>query len=377
MKIAILSTPSVALPPIGFAGIERVVYELQEGLKQKNHDVTVYATGDSHISSKLKYFYDKALDPSVKLTYNAYYFLNHVYYFMNDLEKESFDIIHFNDARRYSLYFHQYLKTPFVTTLHGAYAVRESDPYSIGKETRHQLELFKDLPFVSISNAQRKDLPNLRYVKTIYNAVDSQIYEFSQSGGNYISWLGRITPDKGLDTAITVAEKLSKKILASGFIDEGQKSYFESILKPLSEKYRKYFEFRGEIQEKQKNQFLAQAKVFLFPLRWEEPFGLVMIESMASGTPVVAFAKGSVTEVIKDGQTGFIVNSSDQDIRGNWIIKKTGIEGLCEAVERIYALPDDQYRQMRRNCRKHVEEHFTVKRMVDEYEKVYQRIITS
>lgn len=378
MKIAILSTPSVALPPTGFAGVERVVYELQEGLTEKKHDVTVYATGDSHISSKLKYFYDKALDPSVKLTYNAYYFLNHVYHFMKDLEKESFDIIHFNDARRFSLYFHQYLKTPFITTLHGAYAVREHDAYSIGEETRNQLELFKDLPYVSISNAQRKDLPNLRYIKTIYNAVNSKIYEFSEAGGEQISWLGRVTPDKGLDTAIIVAENVSKKIKASGFIDEGQRNYFDSILKPLLGKHQEHFEFITEIKnQQQKNQFLALAKAFLFPLRWEEPFGLVMIESMASGTPVVAFAKGSVSEVVKDGETGFIINPSPDDIRGNWIIKKTGIEGLCEAVERIYSLPSDQYRQMRQNCRKHVEDNFTIQRMVDEYEKVYQQITSN
>ncbi len=126
----------------------------------------------------------------------------------------------------------------------------------------------------------------------------------------------------------------------------------------------------------QKIIFYKKAKCFLYPLMWDEPFGYIFLESMACGTPVVAFARGSVPEVVKDGETGFIVNSSPEDIRGNFVIKKTGIDGLCEAVERIYAMPEEEYRQMRGNCRGHVERNFTVERMVDEYEKVYEKILS-
>jgi glycosyltransferase involved in cell wall biosynthesis len=123
------------------------------------------------------------------------------------------------------------------------------------------------------------------------------------------------------------------------------------------------------------NSFLGSGKLFIFPTRWEEPFGLVLVEAMACGTLVVTFACGSVPEVIKDGETGFIVNSSEEDKRGDWIVKKTGIEGLCEAVERIYSMPEEQYRQMRRACQAHVENNFTVEKMVDEYEKIHKQIL--
>ena len=119
----------------------------------------------------------------------------------------------------------------------------------------------------------------------------------------------------------------------------------------------------------------GKSKVLVMPYQWEEPFGLVMIESMACGTPVVAYARGSVPEIIKDGQTGFIVNSSEKDKRGDWIVKKTGIEGLLEAVEKIYAMPEAEYLEMRRNCRKHIEKHFTIERMINDYVETYKEVV--
>ena len=133
----------------------------------------------------------------------------------------------------------------------------------------------------------------------------------------------------------------------------------------------------GFLEQKELVSYYQNAKLFLFPIEWEEPFGLVMIEAMAAGTPIVAFARGSVPEVIKDGETGFIVNSSDEDKRGDWIVKKVGIDGLCEAVERIYSMPKDHYRQMRKNCRGHVEKFFTIEKMIDNYEMVYKQITNS
>lgn len=205
----------------------------------------------------------------------------------------------------------------------------------------------------------------------IPHGIDISRYDFQPDNKTKLLWYGRIDPtkNKGLISTISVANKTKHPLEIYVHIED--KKYYDEVIVPLltSETERK--------SPTNKREMFKNAKIYLFPIDWEEPFGLVMIESMAMGTPVVAFAKGSVPEVIKDGETGFIVNPSDDDIRGNWIIKKTGIEGLYEAVERIYAMPEDQYRQMRLNCRKHVEENFTINRMVDEYEKVYRQILAA
>lgn len=373
MKIAILSTPSAPLPPVGYAGIERVVYELQKGLTKKNHDVTVFATGDSIISSKLAYYYEKSLGPSVKLTYNSYFFLNHIYEFVKYIQGKSFDIIHLNDAGRYSLYFSQFIKQPFITTLHGSYFPVENDPYDIRKEKINQLHIFKNTPFISISNIQRIAIPDLNYIGTVYNSVDMQDYSFSDTGGDYICWLGRVTPAKGLDTAIEISESLSRQLHAFGFVDAGEQSYFETAIKPHM---GNLFNFSGAAKEvSQKNDFYRGSKVFLFPIRWHEPFGIVMAEAMACGTPVVAYARGSVPEVVIDGVTGFIVHPDNENHDREYIIKKTGAEGLREAVERIYAMPESEYRAMRAACRKHIENSFTTEKMAEGYLEAYQKVL--
>lgn len=185
-----------------------------------------------------------------------------------------------------------------------------------------------------------------------------------------IVWVGRIDPNspKGLDVVLQISKKLNKKTEIFGYISDNE--YYKSTLKAIS---TKNIVIKTEYVEKQT--IYSHAKLFLFPIKWDEPFGLVLIEAMATGTPIIAFAKGAVSEIVKDGETGFIVNSSDTDKRGDWIIKKTGIEGLCEAVERIYAMPEEQYKQMRLACRAHVEKNFTVERMVDKYEEVYKKVL--
>jgi len=186
----------------------------------------------------------------------------------------------------------------------------------------------------------------------------------------------RLKKIKGVEEAINVALKTKRRLKLSGDIRGSEKEYFYHTIKPLIDKSQGLVKFLHFVNHSMIPYFFASGKLFIFPIQWEEPFGLVMIEAMATGTPVVAFARGSVPEVIKDGETGFIVNPSDDDIRGNFIIKKTGIEGLCEAVEKIYSMPEDQYRKMRKACREHVEKNFTVEKMVDAYEKVYEEIIS-
>ena len=158
------------------------------------------------------------------------------------------------------------------------------------------------------------------------------------------------------------------------------KKYFVSglvVLLPLALTYWIVSLIVGMLTTPRREEVMGRAKCLLFPIKWEEPFGMVLIEAMACGTPVVAYARGSVPEIIKDGETGFIVNSSDSDIRGDWIVKKTGIAGLCEAVEKIYSMSKVEYQKMRHACRTHVEANFTVEKMADNYEKVYQKILSS
>ena len=321
MKIAILSPPWIALPPIGYGGTERVVFELTEGLVKKGHQVTLFATGDTKTSARLKYYYKNALGNDWNKKQSQYLALYHIHNFISLVKKEKFDIIH-NHFFYLTLFFLDFINTPFLTTLHGPLYSQvkdlgRADDQNI-EEKRNILLYFKNYPFVSISNHQRKGLPQLNYIKTIYNGVKVDKIKFSQKKGKYLAWLGRITPKKGVDLAIKVALKLNLPLKISGYIDPLDQQFFDEKIKPLIEKNSSTITFLGEFKdEEKKNQFLGDALLTLFPLRWHEPFGIVMIESLATGTPVVAFTQGSAPEVIKDGETGFIVNPSDDDIRGN------------------------------------------------------------
>lgn len=204
------------------------------------------------------------------------------------------------------------------------------------------------------------------------HGIDLSMIRFSDNDQKTdIVWVGRIDPGmpKGLIETLQVSSKIQIPLQIFGHIED--KDYFDKEIKPLFTSITCFNEGSHD-----KNTIFRNSKLFLFPIQWEEAFGLVMVESMASGTPVVAFARGSVPEVVKDGETGFIVNSSPDDIRGDWIVKKTGVEGLCEAVEKIYSMPFAEYRAMRRACRQHVEQNFTVEKMVDNYERVYEEILS-
>lgn len=189
-------------------------------------------------------------------------------------------------------------------------------------------------------------------------------------------WMGRVDPDmpKGSEEAIRVAIHTNRPIDVFPYIEKDAEEYVQSTIMPLVAQRKDLVNFTTSSTYLTINERLAKAKAFLFPVKWEEPFGLVMVESMATGTPVIAYARGAVPEIVQDGRTGFIVNSSDEDIRGNWIIKKTGIEGLIEAVQRMYTMQAEDYLQMRKNSRTHIEKNFTVQHMVDGYEKLYNTI---
>lgn len=376
MRIAITSPPWIPVPPQGYGGIERVVYNIIQGFKEKGHDITLYATGDSVAPSKLQYFYTKALGNHFNLKLNPYLILDHMYHFYKDAKKH-YDIVHDNMGEA-SLYFADLTNTPMVMTLHGPLNENTDDlfkAYGTLHSTRELLKKFKHFPFVSISDKQREGLPELNFVRTIYNSLILSEFDFNEIGGNDMVWIGRINYTKGVDLGIKAAETVKKRLTIASYIDTGDVPYYEKEIEPHFAKG--YVTRAGEMKDIQvKSTFLGNARLFLFPIRWDEPFGIVMIEAMAVGTPLVSFALGSAPEVIKDGETGYLVNFSDHDIRGDWVVKKTGIEGLCEAIERIYTMPQNKYLTMRKACRAHVEKNFTVKRMVDKYEEVYTQVLS-
>ncbi len=369
MKIALISPIEETVPPKFYGGIEWVVFYLAKYLEEKNHHVFLFTTKDSPILGNYKIIpiYDYSIrnkepfksDSKIRETAKFISISNVI----KKLKKEKFDIIHNHTGWRL-LTFQNLFNQKFITTHHGPL----SYPYQ-----NLVFETYRDSYYISISNNQRKDLLNLNYLKTIYNGINLNDLEFSDKfNNNYFLFLARFSPEKGPVEAIKTAIKIKKKLKIAVKIDKNDENFFNQNKELLKSNN---IEFIGEVYLSIKKNLLVNAKLLIAPIQWEEPFGLMFIEAMASGTPVVAFARGSAPEVIKDGETGFIVNSSDDDIRGDWIVKKTGIEGLCEAVERIYSMPEEQYRQMRRNCRARVEKNFTVERMVDEYEKVYQEIL--
>ncbi|MBI4089217.1 MAG: glycosyltransferase family 4 protein [Candidatus Levybacteria bacterium] len=376
MKIVLLSPPWIPLPPKGYGGIENIVYNLAQGLQKKGHEVIVYATGDSKISGELRYLYQKSLGIDTLLEHSyGLLFLNHIYHALQTLPPDT-DIVH-NHCEYFAMHLLDSLKTPFLHTLHGSFcpdSKKNSDNSSINTYLE-TLSLFKNHSFISISNFQRQGNPNLNYIGNVYNGINIDDYSFYPTSQDHLSWLGRYSPIKGLDVAIKLAKTVGKKLIISASVHaQRQDDFDQKILPEIDGKYVILAEKQKNNAEKSK--FYGDSIAFLFPIQWEEPFGLVLTEAMACGTPVIAYSRGSVPEIIKDGETGFLVNPSDNDIRGDWIIKKTGLEGLREAVERIYSLPRDKYLQMRKNARSHVEKSFTIDKMVSGYEEIYKKIIS-
>ena len=283
------------------------------------------------------------------------------------LKKQQYDIIHNHVGWKFLLFSSFLNQKIVITTHHGPLSAYQNIVFERNKDYCH----------IAISNNQRNGLLQLNFVKTIYNGIDLDLFPYDENIPNIdaqMIFLARLSPEKGAIEAAKVAHMVKKKLLVTAKVDLVDQPYYEKF-KPLIDNI--YVTFRGEIGHDERSQLLQSARCLLVPIRWEEPFGLMFTEAMASGTPVITFARGSAPELIKDGETGFLVNFSDDMKRGDWIVKKTGIEGLCEAVERIYALPENQYRTMRKACRAHMEKHFTVETMVDEYEKVYKKILST
>jgi glycosyltransferase involved in cell wall biosynthesis len=382
MNIGILASNFINISENTAKGTEIFIYELISRLSNQKDkfEFTLFASSDSNVDVKtvsLKLPKATVNDIEMQSIKNPVdkekiNMLQEIALVSKAFKSNSIDLIHVNiGAGELALPFARLSKIPIVITIHSSL---------LNKLKIRYLHLFKNLNnvyFISISHDQRKTVDFLNYFKNIYHGINTDKFSFNSDGGDAIFWAGRGVPDKGLDDIMAVIKKTGYNakiypILKNKHIT-WMKNNFLKKRNLLSSKIDIKTNF--DINRNQLPKHYQHAKLFLNPIKWEEPFGLVMIESMACGTPVVAYARGSVPEIIKDGETGFIVNSSDADIRGNWIIKKTGIEGLVEAVNKIYNMSPQEYQNMRLKCRKHVEKHFTIERMTNEYIKTYKEVI--
>jgi len=322
-----------------YGGTERVVSYLTEELVQQGHDVTLFASGDSITDARLVSVRPSAirLDPSCR---------DHLAYHMLLLEQlfreaDEFDVIHFHV---------DYLHFPLsrrhapanVTTLHGRLDLPDLVP--VYRE-------FPEMPVVSISNAQRKPLPWLNWQGTVHHGLPINLYQYHSEAGKYLAFLGRISPEKGLDQAIEIAKRAGIELRVAAKVDRADVEYFHQTIEPLLD--HPLVRFVGEITDVEKDQFLGDALALLTPINWEEPFGLVMVEAMACGTPVIAYRRGSVPEIIDEGGTGFIVQDAEE---------------AAQAIQKVSCLS-------RRKCREIFEQRFTAPRMTEDYVAVYHRLI--
>jgi glycosyltransferase involved in cell wall biosynthesis len=339
MRIAQVAPLIESVPPKHYGGTERIVHYLTEELVRCGHDVTLFASGDSVTSARLIAACPRSLrqnerckDPVAR----EVLLLDHVIQHVND-----FDLVHFHTGY---LQFPvcRYLPVPHVTTLHGRLDLPDLIPV---------FDRFCDAPVVSISDAQRRPLPHANWQATIYHGMPTDLFRFGSGSGDYLAFLGRISPEKGIERAIEIAKRAGMPLKIAAKVDRADRRYFKRAVEPLLN--QPGLEWIGEINDGQKNEFLGNAYALLFPIDWPEPFGLVMIEAMACGTPVIAYRAGSVPEVMEDGVTGFVV---------------TELDGAVEAVRRVPELD-------RGACRNVFDRRFTATRMANDYIKVYEHIL--
>jgi glycosyltransferase involved in cell wall biosynthesis len=342
MRIAQVAPLTEAVPPRLYGGTERVVHWLTEELVALGNDVTLFASGDSQTSGKLEATWPKALrlDGSVRDP-NALHIvmLERV---RRKCDDEEFDFLHFHlDYYPFSLFSRQ--PTPFLTTLHGRLDLPEHQPV---------FTTFSDIPVISISNAQRRPVPQANWTRTIYHGLPEKLLMPQSVNPSYLAVLGRIAPEKGVDRAIRIALRCGIPLKIAAKVDRADQEYYDELIKPLIES-SPLIDYIGEIGDHEKSNFLSGAIGLLLPIDWPEPFGLVMIESMACGTPVIAFNRGSVPEIIDEGLTGFIVEDEISAVA---------------AVGRLSTLS-------RAAVRKQFETRFTARRMALDYLATYRGLM--
>src|SRR6266516_1734645 len=342
MRIAQVAPLTEAVPPRLYGGTERVVYWLTEELVALGNEVTLFASGDSRTSGKLDATWPRALrlDGSVRDP-NALHMvmLERV---RQKCDDEEFDFLHFHlDYYPCSLFSRQ--RTPFLTTLHRSPDLPEHQPV---------FTTFSSVPVISISNAQRRPVPQANWLRTIHHGLPEKLLMPQSTKPSYLAVLGRIAPEKGVDRAIKIATRCGIPLKIAAKVDRADQEYYDEIIRPMID-CNPLVEYIGEIGDPEKSEFLSGAIGLLAPIDWPEPFGLVMIEAMACGTPVIAYNRGSVAEIIDDGLTGFVVEDETSAVA---------------VVDRLAALD-------RAAIRKQFEVRFTARRMALDYLAAYRGLV--
>jgi glycosyltransferase involved in cell wall biosynthesis len=343
MRIAQVAPLCESVPPLRYGGTERVVSYLTEELVRLGHEVTLFASGDSVTSAKLVPGCPRALwhEPSCREELPHHVRLMELVF----ADASRFDLIHFHvDSVQFPLL--RRVACRSVTTLHGRLDLPDLQPL---------FEEFSEIPVVSISDNQRLPIPGANWQGTVLHGMPRDVHTFREQPGSYLAFLGRISPEKRLDRAIEIARLSGRKLKVAARIYKGERDYVKETIEPLLEKYASFVEFIGEVGGRDKDEFLGNAEALLFPIDWPEPFGLVMIEALACGTPVIAWPCGSVPEVIEDGVSGYIVDSIDDAV---------------DAVRRVQWLD-------RRACRRAFESRFDATRMANDYLRIYRRQLQS
>ena len=342
MRIAQIAPLFEEVPPKLYGGTERVVYSLTEALVEMGHDVTLFASGDSVTSARLDAPWPRALrlDPDIRDWVSTYALM--IEYVRQ--RAEQFDVLHFHiDYWPNSVFIRQ--EVPFLTTLHGRLGLPEFAAV---------YRMFPTVPLVSISDSQRRPLPDVGWAATVYHGMPADLLTPQPvENRDYFAFLGRISPEKGIERAIQIAGRCGVKLKVAAKVDKADAEYFKHSVEPLLADAN--VEFIGEINDAQKPAFLSGARALLFPIDWPEPFGLVMIEAMACGCPVIAMRRGSVPEVMDDGVTGFVVDSVDAAV------------AACGRLDEID----------RDGVRAQFEKRFTARRMAADYVALYEKLITA
>lgn len=342
MRIAQIAPLAESCPPALYGGTERVVSYLTEELVAQGHDVTLFASGDSVTAAELVPCSERAL----RLSPHPLDALPFHTIMLEEVARraDTFDVLHFHIDFLHAPVIREFEQRT-LTTLHGRLDLPELRPF---------YRVFPRLPLVSISQSQRRPMPPVNWLGTVHHGLPRDLLSFNPApaNGGYLAFLGRISPEKRPDRAIEIAVRAGMQLKIAAKVDRADQRYWEDVIEPLVDVHPN-IEFIGEITESQKSAFLGNAAALLFPIDWEEPFGLVMIEAMACGTPVIAFRRGSAPEVIDHGVSGFIVNTVDEAVN---------------AVARLGDLP-------RANVRARFEQRFTVSRMARDYVAIYERLV--
>jgi glycosyltransferase involved in cell wall biosynthesis len=337
MRIALVASPFISVPPARYGGTELFIGQLAEGLQKLGFDVVVYANGESHLSTEVRWLYEKNQWPIEGELYANLKDMNHSGWAIRDAWEEA-DVIHLNNVP--GIPYSRFDGPQFVYTIHHPHNQTLSDFY----------EFYPQVQYVSISQFQR-EREQMPQIRTIHHGVDMDRYPLQEKKGDYLAFLGRIAPLKGTHVAIEVAQKSGIPLKIAGEIQPMYREYFDTQIKPKLD--GNFIEYVGEADLAAKNELLGNARAMLFPIQWNEPFGLVMIEAMATGTPVIALPGGAVQEVVLEGVSGHICQS---------------IEEMVQSVRELEGRFDPA------SVQRYAAENFSVERMVQEYAELYREI---